>query len=375
MKSFCKDIVHVFLTYVFNLFPVKYNKVVFNNFYGRGFGDNPKYIAKELLRSKVRYDLVWLLKNMDDDLPIGIRKVRYNRVRCAYEIATARVIVSNVKGDLFFKKKKCQYYIQTWHGSFGLKYIEGEAIKTLSKRYIRKSKFDSKQTDVFISNSHLQSVEYRRALWCDSAILESGSPRNDLLFSDVDKEQIKATLRISSGKKIVLYAPTFRDDKSIDCFDICPQRVLKSLKELTGDDWIMIVKMHPGLANAPSLFCNQEEVLDVTNHLDTQELLLISDILISDYSSVMLDYVLLRRPIFIYASDLSKYRAMRGLKPVFFDLPFSISQTVEELISNILMFKENDYQGKLSTFFNYYSPFDKGDASKQVMQLIENYIN
>lgn len=368
-----KDLYHTILIVIFHCLPIKRNKVVFSNFYGRGYGDNPKYIADEMIRRGLPYDIVWLLSNMDENIPSQIRKVKYNRIRCDYELATAKIIICNTKGDLHFWKKKGQYYIQTWHGSFGLKYIEGDAAKTLSKRYIRKSKSDSERTDLFISNSRLQTEEYKRAFWCTCEILESGFPRNDVLFSYIDKDIIKEKLGLDTNSGILLYAPTFRDNGDFSCYDIDYDRLLKTLHRLSNSEWTILVRLHPGMRKSLNLNGKNKNVIDVSSYSDGQELLCISDALISDYSSMMLDFAILRRPIFIFATDIEEYKKMRGLKPIYFDLPFDICTSNEMLMSKISSFDEQKYQSRLNQFFYIYHPIDQGNSTSVIVDRIEKF--
>ena len=126
----------------FCLLPVKNNKIVFDNFGGRGYGCDPKYIAEELLMSKRDLDLVWLTQDVHTALPNGIRPVWYGGVRAIYELATAKVWVDNVKSALRIPKKRNQLYIQTWHSSLGLKKNEQDA-DILPNSYVRRAKRDA----------------------------------------------------------------------------------------------------------------------------------------------------------------------------------------------------------------------------------------
>ena len=107
--------------------PIKKNKIVFDNFGGRGYGCDPKYIAQELLKRKESLDLVWLTQNMETDLPKGIRPVKYGSLKAMYELATASIWIDNIKNAVRVPKKKKQFYIQTWHSSLGLKGNEQDA--------------------------------------------------------------------------------------------------------------------------------------------------------------------------------------------------------------------------------------------------------
>ena len=136
---------------LFNRLELAANKIVFVNFLGRGFGCNPKYIALEILRQKLSVDMVWLVSDMQETMPAGIRKVRYGSVESVYELATAKVIVTNVKNRLPFPdKKQGQFFIMTWHGGEGFKLIEKDAEKNLSAAYVRETKKNSELTDLMM---------------------------------------------------------------------------------------------------------------------------------------------------------------------------------------------------------------------------------
>lgn len=361
------DIFHLFL----KLSPVKKKKILFNNYCGKGYGDSPKYIADEILRRNAGCDIVWMVDNINDELPKGVRPVLTNTKRAAYELATAKVLVCNVKQALVFRKKKKQYYIQTWHGSFGLKYIEKDAEDKLEKKYLLKTIADSKRIDLLLSSSNWQTEEYKRAFWYDGEILEKGFPRNDILFNMTEQKakQIKEELGIPHNKKILLYAPTFRNNLSLDAYDIDLSAVKKELENKTYEEWIILVRLHPNFTSYSDLF-KGIDYIDATAYPDGQEILAISDILISDYSSNMIDFILMNKPVIRYASDIKEYKEERGLKPVYFDLPFPLSQNNKELIDIVRKFEMATYQENLKEFRKKYIEFDDGHASENVVDII-----
>ena len=192
IKSFTGTILNLLLS----VFPTQ-RKIVFVNFAGRGYGDSPKYIADEILRQKLPYDLVWLSYNMNNTFPEGIRKVKFYSFKSRYELATARIIISNVKGKLPYYKKRSQYYIQTWHGGFGVKYIEKDAEQYLTKKYVRDSKYDSSITDLILSGSEFQTKVIQDSFWYNGEIFKKGVPRNDIFFNR--SEETINTLRKAYG--------------------------------------------------------------------------------------------------------------------------------------------------------------------------------
>lgn len=356
--------------------PVKKNKIIFNNFNGKGYGDNPKYIAEELLKRRNNLDLVWMVNDLNEVFPKGIRKVLASSKKASCELATSRIIICNVKNALSFKKKKNQFYIQTWHGSFGLKYIEKDAKDKLPQNYLKVTIADSKNIDLMLSSSNWQTEEYKRAFWYDGEILEKGFPRNDILFNISKKriEQIKRDLNIPFNKKILLYGPTFRDNSSLRAYNIDLKTIKEELEFKTKEEWVVLVRLHPNMHSYVNLF-NGLFFIDVTSFPDGQEILAISDMLITDYSSNMIDFILMDRPVFLYASDIEEYKKERGLKPVYFKLPFALSQNNQELIDAIREFDKELYLKKLYEFRENYHSFDDGHSSMHIVNYIIDKIN
>lgn len=359
------------IEYIFFIFPVAPKKIIFNNFNGSGFGCNPKYIAQELHEQCPEWDMVWIIKNKKQYIPNYMRGVKENSLKLLYELATSHIIVTNVKCDIKIVKKKNQYVIQTWHASFSPKYMEQDACDKLGKRYLKESKLNSEQTDLFLSNSSEQSKEYRKAFWCECEIMECGYPRNDILFSCSNelKIDIKRRLKIHKLTKIVLYTPTFREDDSIDAYQLDCEKVIDCL-ERQGDMWKLLIRMHPNVRRYKNIFQFGEKIIDVTDYPDIQELLVAADMLITDFSTTMVDFSIMKKPVFLFAIDIEQYIKQRGLKPVFFDFPFSLSRSNEELIENIEKFNNIEYLAKIEKFVHTYASGDKGIAAKSVVERI-----
>lgn len=354
--------------------PVKHNKIVLNNFLGFGYGDSPKYIAEEIIRQKLPYDLVWLVADMNMEFPPEVRKVKMQSVHASYELSTAKIIISNVKVALPYHKKRSQFYIQTWHGSMAFKAIEADAQDKLKPYYLKETKADSKLINLFLSSNSIQTQEIQTCFWYDGEIFECGSPRNDMLYKPQDyQDKIKAQLGIT-GKKLVLYAPTFRDDHRKDVYNLDMDRLKTYLDEHFGNDWHILVRLHPNVMNK-NLFENKSYITDVTLYPDMQELLLISDVLITDYSTIIYDMAIMRKVILLYAPDLEDYKTNRGLKPVYFKLPTRINQSNEELLEYIGSFDVSKYKHELDEFLGTLQIFDDGKASERVVEKINSVIN
>ena len=310
---------------LFSYFPKDKHKIVFLHNMGRGYEDSPKYIAEEITRRFLPYNMVWPGNDISFPIPFPIHKVRLSRIRSIYEFATAKVIVTTVKGRFPLKKTKSQFIVYIPHGQIGAKYVERQAGNNLSKAYQDGSIWHSSVCDLFVSSSKIHTDEMHTWYWYDGEIWESGLPRNDIFFNHTtgDVSQIKQQVNLPEDVKIAFYAPTFRDNGDDSPYAIDTQRLLQTLEKKTGNKWILLIRMHPNFIwyKVPA-FEYSEMVRNVTNYPDMQELLLISDLLITDYSSTMFDFHLMHRPIFLFTQDIEDYQRMRGLKDWFFKVPF-----------------------------------------------------
>ena len=372
------------VNYCSRLRSIESNKIVIDNFAGKGFGDNPKYIVKWLLSNDNSFDIVWLVsKNMNTKLfPSGVRLVKYGSLRSAYELATAHIWVDNVKNNFKGKKRREQFYLQTWHGGIGFKKVEKAAEKTLNSKYIRASKNDSKQIDLMISNSNWVTNNYRNNFWYNGKIVKTGLPRNDIFFHNTEKvkQKVKNFYNIDQNTEILLYAPTFRNYISArEQVCICSfneHKVIQTFEKKFGRKFILIKRMHPNVANEIQIIENNE-VKNGSKYPDMQELLVATTALITDYSSCVFDFMLKSNKIFIFAKDYNQYikedREMEfNIKK---DLPFMFSITEDELLANIKSFASQAAKKQLSSFTKQVALFEDGNASKRVANLLIKEIN
>ena len=358
------------------LFPVRDDIITFNNFNGKGYGDNPKYIAEEILKQKLPYKIFWLVSGKADGklLPQRIKPVKIRSFKGMRVLAGSKVIVNNVKNPLPFIKKKGQYYIQTWHGPFGPKYAENDAKEHPSAYYIKHSQKESLITDLMISNSNLQTGEFRSAYWYNGEIMESGMPRNDFYFQidESQKQSIKYSLGISPHKKILLYCPTFRDDGDTEVYDINWNSIIRALDSRNDGEWIILIRLHPNVPHPEHLFHFTKRIINVSSYPDMQRLMAICDLQVTDYSSTLCDSIILQTPVILYAPDIDDYQGSRGLKPFFFNLPFVLTTTNEELEKVILNFDSKDFLKKMEAFSQVYQGFDDGHASERIVERIHD---
>ncbi|MED1205205.1 CDP-glycerol glycerophosphotransferase family protein [Heyndrickxia acidicola] len=361
--------------WLFNLLPIKKNKIFFLSYYGSQYGCNPKYISQYIQKHKKNdFDIVWGFNDLSGKEHLsGIRMVKMMSIKYLFELSTSKVIITNFRTTEFFIKRKHQFYIQTWHSSLRLKQIEKDAEANLPSSYIKMAKKDSQKIDLLISGCQLSTSIFRRSFWYDGEILEQGTPRNDAFFLNTEdtKANVQNELNISSDTRIVLYAPTFRKNHSLQAYNIDYQAVLDKLNEKFGGEWIFLVKLHPHLHELSQQLLGNSHVKNVTGYHDTQELLMASDILISDYSSLIFDYAITRRPCFLYIPDQEEYTANdRKLYFSLNDLPFVTALNNEEMLNRIHFFDEKTYQETLAAFMEWTGTFEDGRACESLVNII-----
>ena len=367
-------------TKFFKKFEIIPNKIVFISYDGKGYGCNPKYIAEEILRRNLPVDMVWLVDNPNYPMPEKIRKVPYNTLDSIYELSTAQVIITNEMTRMLFEKKKDQYVIMTWHGAWGLKYINLDMGERVTPALVEAINASNAVTDLMIADSDENFAEIRRSFDWKGEVIKCGMPRQDLFFKnnrDI-KDRVKKSLGIPTDRndiKILLYVPTFRDVKPqpVQAYQMDFQKLLRVLAEKFGGQWGALMRLHPilstsGLSN--QIFKPAPNILDVTAYPDVQELLLIADIVLTDYSSAIYDVMLQSKPALIWAKDVEWYEKARGLKPHFYELPYKVNRTEDELFDYIKNLDINKLKKDVKKYCAKIAPYDKGDAAKKVVNKI-----
>lgn len=365
--------------YLSRIFEIKKNKIVCSNFYGNGYGDNPKYICEELLKDKGKYDIVWVVKkNTKQEFPDEIRTVKINTLRYIYELSTAKIWIFNCRKNRAIKKRKGQYYIQTWHGGIALKRIEKDAENKLDMNYIIQAKEDSKAIDLMISNGKFCTNMYKNAFWYNNEIAEVGSPRNDIFINEnkiLIKKNVCNYYNLPEDTNILLYTPTFRDKYLKNPYDINFLNVIELLEKKTGKKWITFIRLHPK-ENCPEKFVEfSEKVINTTQYKDIQELIISSDLLITDYSSTMFDAMIANGNVVLYANDIKEYNAERGMYFKFEELPFMLASNNDELL---YILKNINFRNEKKKYYDFKKRIglkENGTASKTIANIIERKTN
>ena len=262
-------------------------------------------------------------------------------------MARAKYIVFNGRQPQYFIKRKGNVFLETWHGTPLKKLVfDMEDVTTASPLYKEQFYIQTRSWDYLVAPNWFSEDVFRHAFMYDGKMLETGYPRNDILYCQ-DKEkrmrEIKEELHLPQDKKIILYAPTWRDD------------------EFYG--------------HAKYKFTEYEGfAYNLSKYDDIARLYLISDVLITDYSSVFFDYANLRRPMLFFTYDLEKYRSvLRGFYiDVEEELPGPMLMTTDEVIGALQNIEKvvTEYSDKYTAFCDKYCAWEDGTAAKKVVETV-----
>lgn len=365
------------------VFKVDKNKVLFMSFNGKQYSDSPKSISGELLNTHSNITQVWAFKNKSQFNHLeknGIIIVSTSSLKFLYHILTARVIVVNDFTNTFIPIRKCQTLLNTWHGGGSFKTV-GMTSKSRNDYDEFFFKIHRKMTNIFSSSSSYfnKTVLFDSFLY-NGEIIECGMPRNDILFKDNPKiiEKIKAHFGINEEKKIVLYAPTHRNtDNSLEFLiddneKIHVNNCLEALRGKFSSDFCFLFRAHHLISHD----FDSDLVFNASDYPDMQELLYAADVLITDYSSCMWDFSLMKKPIFVFATDIDKYSRERDFFMDIYEWPFSIARNNQQLSKNIKEFNKLKYRNGVDKYIEELGSFETGVATKQISELIVGkYLN
>lgn len=347
--------------------------IVFESMWGAKYSCNPQHLYEYIDKNYPEYECVWALN--DARMPINGRGRRVRRGSLAYYhcLATAKYLVNNVNFPNEYVKRDGQIEIQTMHGTplktLGLDVKSDFRNETNRKIYIEKN---SRWDYLIVQGEFMKSKAYDCYAF-EKEILETGYPRTDILFNADEKQvlKIKKTLGLPLDKKIILYTPTWRTKGAFDM-----QLDLEKMKSKLGDKYIVLVRLHHLCAPNDGIEADNEFVFDLHSYRSVEDLYLISDILITDYSSVMFDYALLNKPMLFFTYDLEDYRDnLRGLYvDIESEAPGSLVFNTDEVINAIVNIDDEMKKSseKISAFKEKYLTYENGESCKKVVDRVLN---
>lgn len=345
---------------------IRKKTVIFSSFKGKSYSDSPRFISEALHALRPDIDIVWHLSD-SSAAPDYVRTVKPRSLSALTELATARCIVDNFNRPIYMKKSPGQLYVQVWHGDRGFKKILYDMNTTL--------KFpDGEQMDLAVSGSRFGTEIFRSAFRYQGEVLQTGMPRNDALVTgDPERaETVRKALKLGNAK-IMLYAPTFRDataGKAQDAgFDLT--KALNALESSTGERWICLTRAHD--QNKGISARTDERLHDVTAYPEMSDLLLISDLLITDYSSSAGDFALLNRPVVLYQPDVETFAAAD--RAYYYDprtSPYARAESETELLSLLSQFDRIPSSGE--PMKQFYGVTESGHSARNVAEWISKNI-
>ncbi len=358
--------------------------ILFESNLGRNYSGNPRFIYEELVARGLDqvYRCYFILEDVSLKLPGNAKKVKRISLFYFYLFAKAGFWVSDTRMPTYLRKRKNTVYIQTWHGTplkklaLDLEQVTMEGEESL-ENYKTKFRENSKTWDYLISQNTYSTNIFRRAFHFKKEVLEIGYPRNDILFHKNNEEAIKVIkekLKLPMNKKIILYAPTWRDNEHYGhlTYKFSSGIDYSYLKEQMATEYIVVVKAHYLVGEQLDISQYQGFLYQFDASYDIAELYLVADLLVTDYSSVMFDYSLLRRPMLFFTYDLELYKD--NLRGFYFDFlkeaPGPIVLTTQQLADEIVSYDFNRYKEKFDAFARKYNHADCGDASKKIVDLI-----
>lgn len=365
---------------VFSILPVKRDLAVFESYRGESFSGNPKYIQKELSRRDCSIKCVAfvrspeLYRNCDSEI-LYIKRLS---IKYIYYLSRAKYLVNNVNYPDFLKKREGTYHVQTMHGT-PLKLMGADLIDNPVYTYKQNllGLFSrSKRWDLLVSPNGYTTKIFKRVFRYEGEVLECGYPRNDILVNSVKdlskRAEIRSKLGLDCDKKVILFAPTWRESSSPSDIHESLNLDFEKLQQLLSKDSVIILRLHHLVSSNLDVSRYKGFIYDFSDYPDSQELLVASDMLISDYSSIMFDYLNYQKPVVLYLHDYDSYLKDRG---VYFDIRTSgigrVSYTFDELVDNLASHDfEFDTQQSVVTEFCH---AESGVASSTVVaRMLEN---
>lgn len=359
--------------------PILENYILFESFQGRSYSDSPKYIYEYICKNYPgKYKCIWALNDTKTEVPYGAIKVKRYGMKYAYYLACCKYYVVNVRQPLWYEKREDAILLETWHGTPLKKlFFDVEEVHSAAPLYKKEVYKQAKEWDYLIAANLFSSEHFRDAFMFENKMLEYGYPRNDIMHyenRDEIADSIREKLGIPKDKKTILYAPTWRDDEYFapGQYKFELKLDLKKLQEELGDRYVVILRTHYLIANQIDVTGMEDFVFNLSKYNDISELYLVSDICITDYSSVFFDYANLKRPMLFFTYDLEKYRdVLRGFYidieeelpgPLLFD-----SDQIVDAIKNIDKVTEQ-YSEKYDKFYEKYCGLEDGHASENVVR-------
>ncbi len=348
--------------------------VAFESNIGNDLGDSPGAIQREIVRRRLPVETGWVL---DPALPApgGVQVLRRQSLRYLWAMGRARVWVSNQNMPALVPRPPRTYYVQTWHGTPLKRMLHDlDSVVGRDAGYVGRVDRMISEWSVLLSPGPWATERFRSAFRYDGDVIEAGYPRNDVLVTGAEERAgaVRRRLGLARSKKVLVYAPTFRDDQRTgNRFTFTLPLDLDALVRLAGEEYEILVRLHPVVRGKVRLPWGVHET---GAGFEMDDLLAAADVLVTDYSSVMFDYSVLGRPMVFYVPDLDHYRDdLRGFYLDFeAEAPGPLVRTTAELADVVLdAARLEAHRESVRAFRERFAPLDDGGAAGRVVDELQ----
>ncbi|MEU8192501.1 CDP-glycerol glycerophosphotransferase family protein [Microbispora amethystogenes] len=346
------------------------NAAVFDSYGGGQYSCNPRAVSEELARRHPDVEIVWVTRDGQFTVPPGVRLVLHGSREHEEALSTSRFVVANRRTQPgWYHKPRGQTVVQTWHGTplkrLGLD-LEGMPYARQAPRAELTRQVAT--WDLLLSPSPFATTALRRAFGYAGEVLESGYPRNDVLFDPARARAVRRRLGVPDDRRVVLYAPTWRDDEPEGAGRLALD-LTRAARALDDDD-LLLVRAHYLVARHLAIPEGLgHRVRDVSKFPDMADLLAAADVLVTDYSSAMFDFACTGRPMVFFAPDLERYRdEVRGFYLDFEAVaPGPVVRTGDDLLDMLRYGDLGPFSARYEEFARRFCPWDDGHASARVV--------
>ncbi|WP_298074182.1 CDP-glycerol glycerophosphotransferase family protein [uncultured Bacteroides sp.] len=371
---------------VFYLFPIKKNRILFSEYEGKTYKCSPKYIFEYMYRNwGDSYEYVWCIKDKTlIPAEYSVKCVKPLSLRHLYYLATSKIMMANIGIVPIAPPRKDRIFVNTWHGGGAYKkgglsatyYSKPHMFYFKTLRHLR-----AKSTTYLISSCRRFSEIFADLFIINpDRILPIGMPRNDVFFLPANeqaavREKICRQYGIDENAMIVLYAPTYRGhehycqhiDWTLDADAVCT-----AVKKRFGKQIVFLYRCHMNVFNDRQSISH---AIDASDYPNMQELLLATDLLISDYSSLIWDFSFTYRPGFLYTPDLEEYIRVTKLHTPINQWQYPYAKTIDELCFQILRYDEEAAIARIKAHHQQLGSFENGTATKTLCEFLQSQMS
>lgn len=348
--------------------PLDSRLIVFESMWGRKYSCNPRALYEYIDKHYPEYKCVWSLNDARTPIKGRGRRVRRGSQEYFRCLATAKYFVNNVNFQTEYVKRPEQVEIQTMHGTplktLGLDVSADFPTERVRAQFLEKCA----RWNYLIVQGRFMEEKAEGIYAFSEKILKTGYPRTDELFrrNEACVSSLKSSLGIPMEKRVILYAPTWRVSNRFDM-----QLDLERMRAALGEDYVLLVRIHHLAAAGYKPPEDRDFIFDLTSYRSIEDLYQVSDLLITDYSSVMFDFALLDKPMIFFAYDLEEYRdQLRGMYVDFEkEAPGPLVRTTGEVIAAILAAEKDGVSlSRAAAFKEKYLTYEREDSCRRIVK-------